>query len=179
MTINKMAEMVIENKIDEMLKCLDVDIEHIQTNLSRLNELRAFVIKRDDTQLMKLLNEIQMESDSYKEHELKRKMIRASLSKLLGCGIDKITLSNLETMLDNDKRKEVSDKKALLKTLVESFKSEYASTIVLVSECSRFNKMLIKSIFEPTKNNSVSYNAKGGSRNNRESDKSWLINCNL
>ena len=174
-----MNTLEIENKIKRMLVCLDVDIEHIQTNLSRLNELRALVIKRDDTQLMNLLNKIQMESDSYKEHELKRQLIRRSLAISLGCGIEKVTLSNLETMLNGDKRKEVNAKKVLIKSLVENFKKEYASTIVLVSECSRFNKLLIKSIFEPTKTHSVYYNAKGNSRDNRESSKSWLINCNL
>ena len=179
MNIIKMAAIEVENKIDEMLKCLDVDIEHIETNLSRLNELRALVIKRDDTQLMRLLNEIQMESDNYKEHELKRQMIRRRLANLLRCGLEKVTLSNLETMVSVEKRNEVSTKKAHIKSLVENFKKEYASTIVLVSECSRFNKMLIKSIFEPAKTHSAYYNAKGNARDNRENNKSWLINCNL
>lgn len=179
MTLTKMAAMEIENKIDEMLKCLDVDIEHIQTNLSRLNELRAFVIKRDDKELMRLLNEIQMESDSYKEHELKRQMIRRKIANMLGCGMEKVTLSTLENMLDEEKRNIVSAKKGHLKSLVERFKSEYASTIILVSECSRFNKLLIKSIFEPAKTSSVYYNSKGTTRQSRENNKSWLINCDL
>jgi hypothetical protein len=179
MKIIKMLTIEIENKIDEMLECLDVDIEHIQTNLMRLNDLRALVIKRDDTQLTRLLNEIQMESDSYKEHESRRFMIRKQLAKLLTCEIEKITLSTLETMLDEEKRNCLRTKKAQIKALVESFKVEYASTIVLVSECSRFNKMLIKSIFEPAKANPISYSSKGTVRENRDSSKSWLVNCDL
>ncbi|MBN2590868.1 MAG: hypothetical protein JXA96_13470 [Sedimentisphaerales bacterium] len=179
MKITKMNAMEIENKIDEMLECIDVDIEHIQTNLSRLNELRALVIKRDDAQLMRLLNDIQMESDSYRGHELKRQMIRRRLANLLGCKIEKVTLSNLATMLAEEKRNYVSAKKALIKSLVESFKSEYASTIILVSECSRFNKMLIKSIFEPAKTNSVYYNPNGKVREHRDNNKPWLVNCDL
>ena len=179
MVVYKMVAIEIENKVSEMLECLNVDIEHIQKNLSYLNELRSLVIKRDDTELMKLLNEIQMESDSYKEHELKRHMIRKNLANLLGCPIEKVTLSTLETMLDDERKNSISTKKAQLKFLVQNFKKEYASTIILVSECSRFNKMLIKSIFQPSKAGSVYYNAKGTARENRENRKSWLINCDL
>ena len=179
MKITKMAAMEIENKIDEMLKCLDVDIEHLQINLSRLNELRSLVIKRDDVQLMKLLNDIQMESDSYREHEFKRQMIRRRLANLLGCGIEKVTLSNIAAMLAEEKRNFVNAKKAQIKSLVESFKSEYASTIILVSECSRFNKMLIKNIFEPSKTGSVYYKPNGKVREHRDNNKSWLVNCDI
>ena len=174
-----MAAIEIENKIDELLECLDVDIEHLQTNLLRLNELRALVIKRDDKELLKLLNDIQMESDSYREHELKRQMIRRNLAGILMCGIEKVNLSNLALMLSEEKRKNVNTKKTQIKSLVESFKSEYASTIILVSECSRFNKMLIKSIFEPAKTNSVYYNPKGKVRDQRDYNKSWLVNCDF
>ena len=174
-----MEAMVIENKIDDLLSCLDVDIEHIQTNLSRLNELRAFVIKRDDEQLMKLLNEIQMESDSYKEHEFKRQMIRRNLAGMLGCAINKVTLSSLANILSEEKRNIINTKKAQIKSLVESFKSEYASTIILVSECSRFNKMLIKSIFEPSKTSSVYYKPNGRVKEHRDNNRSWLVNCDL
>lgn len=174
-----MVAIEIENRIDEMLKCLDVDIEHIKINLSRLNELRALVIKRDDTELMKLLNEIQMESDSYKEHEMKRQMIRNSLAKMLGCEIEKVTMSNLATMLSEEKRGHVNAKRNLIKSLVQNFKSEYASTVILVSECSRFNQMLIKSIFEPTKTNSVCYKPNGRVNEYRDNNKPWLVNCDL
>ncbi len=174
-----MAAVEIENKIDEMLECLDVDIEHLETNLLRLNDLRALVIKRDDAQLMRLLNDIQMESDSYREHEFKRQMIRKRLANLLGCGIEKVTLSNLASMLDEEKRNFVNVKKARIKALVESFKSEYASTIILVSDCSKFNKMLIKSIFEPSKTGSVYYKPNGKVREHRDNNKSWLVNCDI
>ena len=174
-----MDAMVIENKIDELLECLDVDIKHLQTNLSRLNELRALVIKRDDEQLMGLLNEIQMESDSYREHEIKRQTIRGTLANILRCRIEKVTLSNLASMLSEERREYVNSKKTQIKSLVESFKSEYASTIILVSECSRFNKMLIKSIFQPAKTNSVYYNPQGKVSEQRDHNKPWLVNCDF
>ncbi|MBN1974926.1 MAG: hypothetical protein JW787_14895 [Sedimentisphaerales bacterium] len=171
-----MAENEIENKVDEMLKCLDIDIEHIQTNLSRLNELRSMVIKRDDAQLQKLLNDIHAESDKYKEHESKRHMIRKGLADSLGCGMEKITLSMLETRLPEPKRNSVSTKKTQLKSLVENFKKEYAGTIILVSECSRFNKLLIKSIFNLGKTGSAVYNARGTVGEHKEVNKSLLVN---
>ena len=66
----------IENKVDKLLTCLDKDSQHIQKNLSQLNELRSYVIKRDDSGLSKLLRTIQAETSSYRNHELKRQTIR-------------------------------------------------------------------------------------------------------
>ena len=46
--VYKMVANEIENKVADMLKCLDIDIEHIRKNLLRLNEMRGLIIKRDD-----------------------------------------------------------------------------------------------------------------------------------
>jgi len=54
------------DKVDELLVILDKDTQQIQESLSRLNELRSLVIKRDDAALGKLLERIQYESDSYR-----------------------------------------------------------------------------------------------------------------
>ena len=58
------------DKVDELLIILDKDAQHIQESLSRLNELRGLVIKRDDAALGKLLGSIQSESNSYRSQEL-------------------------------------------------------------------------------------------------------------
>ncbi len=72
----KTAAIEIENKVDELLTVLDRDIRYIRENLSRLNELRSLVVKRDDASLRKLLGSIQSESNSYKDNELKRHLLR-------------------------------------------------------------------------------------------------------
>ena len=169
----------IERQIDEMLDCLDIDIEHIRKNLAHLNEMRGLVIKRDDEALQKLLDCIQAESESYKEFESNRQMIRKRLADSFDCAVSKINLTMLEKNLPETKSVLVRAKKAQLKSLVEDFKKEYASTIILVSECARFNKMLLRSIFSPGKTGSVYYNANGTIGRPKETNNSWLVNCGL
>lgn len=179
MVIRKMVAIEIENLVDEMLECLDVDIEQIQKNLSCLNDMRGLIIKRDDTSLQALLESIHSGSESYKENESKRQMIRKRLADSLNCGTEKVTLSILEEMLSEPKKSQVSGKKTQLKSLVEEFKKEYAGTIILVSECARFNKMLIKTIFNPGNTNPMYYSAKGIVKERKENGKSWIVNCDL
>ena len=169
----------IEELVDEMLDCLDIDIEHIQQNLSYLNELRTLVIKRDDTGLKQILDNIHAKSESYKEHELMRQTIRKKIADILGCNITQVTMSMLETKLEVTKRNLVKVKKEQLKSLVEIFKREYTGTIVLVSECARFNRLLITSIFNLGKTGSVVYDANGTINKRRDNNKSWLVNCNF
>ena len=66
----------IEDKVDELLVCLDIDALNIQENLSQLNELRSLVIKRDDAALGTLLEKIQAKSDKYRSNESNRQSIR-------------------------------------------------------------------------------------------------------
>jgi dGTP triphosphohydrolase len=169
----------LEKQVEEMLDCLDIDIKHIEKNLAHLNEMRGLVIKRDDAALQKLLDCIQAESESYKEHESKRQMIRKKLADSLDCAVNNITLTMLGKKLPETKSILVREKRAHLKSLVEDFKTEYTSTIILLSECARFNKILIKSIFNAGKTDSVYYKANGTVSEHKEDDNSWLVNCGL
>jgi polyhydroxyalkanoate synthesis regulator protein len=173
-----MMSIGIEELVDEMLECLDIDIEHIKQNLSRLNELRSLVIKRDDDGLRKIFDSIHTNSESYNEHEMTRHVVRKKIADFLGCNISQVTLSILETKLDVNKKNQVKIKKEQLKSLVEIFKREYANTIVLVSECARFNRLMIKNIFNYGKAATVVYDAKG-TINKQKDHKSWLVNCDL
>ena len=156
-----MVAIEIENKVDMMLECLDIDIEYLQMNLLRLNDLRAFVIKRDDKALTQLLENIQKESEKYKHNETKRQILRKEIADLLEYKIEQITLSMLANQLSQTRQELINTKRTQLKTLVTQFRKEYAGTAILLSECSRFNKLLIKSVFEMGKTGSVYYNANG------------------
>jgi len=156
-----MVAIEIENKVDEMLECLDIDIEYLQMNLSRLNELRALLIKRDDKELQQLLEHIHKESERYKSNEIKRQMIRKELAYLLECDTKQVTLSMLSNRLSETKKDFVNKKRTQLKSLVVQFRKEYSGTAILLSECSRFNKMLIRSVFDIGKTGSVYYSANG------------------
>jgi len=160
----KTATVEIEDKINELLVVLDKDIQHIQDSLSRLNELRSLVIKRNDADLGKLLESIQTESDGYRSHELKRQSIRKELANALDCNFEQVTLSGLEAVLPEEQKVQVATRKVQLRALTEELKKEHLSTVMLLSDCARFNRQLLKSVFDLGKMGVVYYNSKGSAK---------------
>ncbi len=154
----------IEDKVDELLVCLDKDAQHMQESLLHLNEIRELVIKRDDDALGKLLNNIRVVSDCYRDHELNRKSIRKELADSLGCDLEQMTLSALQASLPEAKKDQVTQMKAKLRSLSAELKKEYLSTALLLSECARFNNLLLKGIFDLGKTESIHYNSNGETR---------------
>ena len=160
----KATAIEIEDKVDELLAALDKDSRHIQESLLKLNELRSLVVKRDDAALGRLLESIQTESGSYRSHELKRESIRKDLADALGCNLEQMTLSAIEASLPEEKKAQVTRMKAKLKSLITELKKEHLSTALLLSECTRFNNLLLKSIFDLGKSDVVYYNSNGATR---------------
>jgi hypothetical protein len=154
----------IEDKVDKLLTCLDKDSQHIQESLSQLNKLRSYVIKRDDSGLSQLLKIIQAETSSYRNHESQRQIIRKELANALGCKTEQVTLSALEARLPKGEKDQVIKKKAKLMSLIKELKKEHLSTILLLSECARFNNLLLKSIFDLGKTGAVYYNSNGATK---------------
>ena len=160
----KAAAASMEDKVDQLLVCLDKDAQHIQESLLQLNEMRRLVIKRDEAALGKLLESIQADADRYRRHELNRKSIRKELADCLGCGFEQMTLSALQASLPEEKKDQVARIKAKLRSLSAELKKEYLSTALLLSECARFNNLLLKGIFNLGKADSVHYNSSGATR---------------
>jgi hypothetical protein len=157
----KTAIIEIEDKVDRLLAVLDKDIRHIQDNLSILNELRSFVVKRDEVSLHKLLESVQFESNSYKENELKRRLLREELAAALDCSFAQMTLSRLETVLSGEKKTEVTQRKFKLNALAGKLRIEHSSTVMLLSDCARFNSMLLKGILELGQTGTITYSSRG------------------
>ena len=154
----------IEAKVDELLAVLDEDIRHIQKSLSQLNELRSLVIKRDDIALAKLLGSIRTEADTYATNESKRQSIRRELAGAFGCKLEDMTLSRLQTVLPEQKKVQISDRKASLRALIKQLKTEHSGTAMLLSECARFNSLLLRTISDVGKTGTVTYSPNGASK---------------
>ena len=159
----------IEDKINEMVVCLDKDIEYIQKNLSNLDLLRTLVIKRDDAALYRLLENIQSEVENHKQHELQRQSIRKELAKYFSCTVGEMTLSKLALSMTESERIRIVQQKEKLRALVRKLKIEHASTARLLTESARFNNMLLKSIFDIGNADMVYYSANGISKIQSES----------
>ena len=168
----KTTAIEIEDKVDELLVALDKDIQHIQDSLSRLNEVRSLVIRRDDVGLGKLLESIQSESDDYETHELKRQSIRKELAIALGCNPEQMTLSRLEAILSEEKKVQVTERKKKLRPLTEELRKEHLSTVLLLSECARFNRLLLKGIFGLGKAGTIIYSSDGSTK--RQTDTAFV-----
>ena len=168
----KATAVEIEEKIDELLVILDKDIQHIQENLLRLDELRGLVVKRDDATLGKLLASIQNESDDYKSNELKRQSMREKLAIALDCNLEQMTLSRLEAKLSGEKKAQVAGKKTILRSLAKELKKKHLSTALLLSDCARFNSMLLRSVFELGKTGTITYSSNGSKR--RQADTAFV-----
>ena len=166
------TEIPIEEKVDQLLACLEKDGRHIERNLSQLNELRRLVIKRDEPALAGLLESIRAESESYRTHESERQSIRRELGDMLGCELRQMTLSTLQAHLPKAKRAQVAQAKARLRSLIEEYKKEHLSTALLLSDCARFNNLLLKSIFEIGNTGTVYYNSNGTAK--RQTDTAFV-----
>ena len=164
----KAATIEIEDKVDELLEILDRDIRHTEKSLLWLNELRSSVVKRDDAASGKLLESIRAESDSYRSNELKRQSIRKELANTLGWNVEQVTLSALEAILPEEQKTQIAERKDKLRALTEELKKEHLSTALLLSECARFNSILLKSIFSFGKTETITYNSKGSTKRQNE-----------
>jgi hypothetical protein len=160
----KATAIEIEDKVDKLLAVLDKDIQYIQESLSRLNELRSLVVKRDDVSLGRLLENIQVESKGYRSHESRRQSIRKELASALDYDVEQVTLSRLEAVLPEEKKAQVTERKMRLRALAKELKKECLSTAMLLSDCARFNRVLLNSIFELGKTGTVIYSSNGSAK---------------
>jgi len=155
------AAIEIEDTVDKLLAVLDEDIRNIRKSLSTLDDLRHLVIKRDDASLRKLLEGAKSESSSYKNSEAKRQLLREKLAIALDCAPGQMTLSRLETELSGERKAQVAERKIRLRTLIDKLQKEHAGTMMLLSDCARFNGMLLKSVLQLGQTGEITYSPQG------------------
>ena len=157
----KTTPIEINIKVDQLLIVLEGEIQRVRINLTRLNELRAMVVKRDETSLRNLLKLIQSESGGQSGNELKREMLRAELAGIFGCDLRQMTLSRLADGMSGEKRDKVIQARTTLQTLGQKLKREYLSTMMLLSECARFNRTLLSNVLNLGQSGTVTYSSNG------------------
>ena len=72
-----------------------------------------------------------------------------------------MTLSRLETESSGEKRAQVAERRIKLRALIEKLKKEHVSTMMLLSDCARFNSMLLKSFSQLGATGEITYSPKG------------------
>ncbi len=157
----------IEEKVDELLIILDQDIRNLQENLQRLDELRGFVVKRDEEALAGLLDVIQRQSSGQSDNDSRRKRVCEELAAALGWSVDQVTLSRLESVTTREIGAGISGRREALKSLAERLKSEYIGTAMLLADCARFNSVLLSSVLDLGGAETLTYGPTGFARRNR------------
>jgi hypothetical protein len=150
-----------ERKVTALLEVLDADIRHVETVLSRLDALRALLIKRDDGGLECLLEDIRRQGEARLAHERQRQALRGELAAELGCRGEELTLSALQARLTGPSRTALAARQARLKTLVQQLQREHTLTMVLIADCARFNRSLLRAFFGLVGRGNTTYRASG------------------
>ena len=152
---------VATTKVEELLAVLDEDIRHLEATLSHLDALRRLLIKRDDTGLRELLDEIGRQAGAREENEQKRQHLRAELAVTVPCTPDQLTLSRLQSVLPDPYRGVLCERQGRLRALMTDLKREHKVTALLVSDCARFNRALMRVVFGLDGKDTVTYNPNG------------------
>ena len=74
--------------------------------------------------------------------------------------------------LPKERKAQVAEKKAKLRSLTNELKEEHLSTAMLLSDCARFNSLLLKSVFDLGKTETVTYNSNGSTK--RQTDTAFV-----
>jgi hypothetical protein len=160
-----------ETRMAALLDVLDEDIRHLEYTLSRLDTLRALLIKKEDAALRRLLEEIRRRAETYQANEQKRQQLRRDLAADLGCPPGEVTLSQLVTELSGSTCPDavrrygaaVADRQARLRSLAARLKREYTLTVLLVRDCVRFNRSLL-AVFFGSGGRGTTYSPTGAAR---------------
>lgn len=154
----------IQARVAALLSVLDEDIRHIEATLLRLDALRGSLIKRDDEGLRKLLEEIQEQSQAYAATELRRQTLRRELAAGLGLPDGDLTLSGLVSRLTGQDRASVAERQTRLKFLVARLKREHTQTSLLIADCAKFNRSLLRVFLGPDGKTGTTYSPTGAAR---------------
>ena len=133
--------------VEEFAEILAEEICQVELTLVRLDELRSAVIKRDESGLRALLESIQSEGSHYRMVESRREILRRRAAEVLGCSSKEVNVSSICRHVGKRERDLLTVRQEKLAGLVNRLRIEHSCTRILLKECSRFNKMLLRGIF--------------------------------
>ena len=133
----------ITGRIEEMLNVLARDKQHIEYAVSKLNDLRGFVIKRDEQGLVQLLGEIREETMDYQANEDRRGVIQKELAGLFGCQPRELTLSVLKKRVSGTAGAAIGESQEKLRKMVNTRKTEMDDVAnILIARLAQFHSTL-------------------------------------
>lgn len=137
-----------EKDIAEMLEILDADISNTESDINILNELRGYLVSRDEKNMLRLLYAVRSIIQNRQDNQAKRFNVRRKLAQSLDCAVEKLTLSKLCDYIEEPFKAAIAERRNVLVQIVERFKTEYEATVFLLSDCARFNSLLLRSLVD-------------------------------
>jgi hypothetical protein len=167
-----MVSAIIESKIAALLEVLDEDVRHLENALSRLDLLRSLLIRRESAALEQLLDDIRQQAEAHRAIEQKRQQLRQDLALDLDCTEGELTLSRLRKELtgpacsDTQRRcgAAVAERQARLRSLAAQVRREHTLTALLLRDCARLNRSLLRVFLESGGRGCATYSPTGTAR---------------
>ena len=158
----------VEEQIEAFLALLDRDIPHLQGVLTRLEQIREYILQRNEEALTRLLEVVRGEADLYGDQEARRRRSRETLAEVLHCRVEDVTLTRLEAYATPSQRPRLVERRETLKALAVQLKLEHLKTSRLLAECRRFNTALLNELLGLDRHSMVTYGAHGRMQRNQD-----------
>jgi hypothetical protein len=159
-----MMQADVAEKADADVSVLDEDIGYVEATLSRLDGLRGLMIKRDAVGLEPLLSKIAEEAEAPAAKCATRQQLTRDLAGALGAKAERVTLAELQSRLPEAWGTALVERRTRLRSLAADLKREYSLTSTLLSDCARFNRLLMRAYFGAKGQSGVTYNPNGATR---------------
>ncbi|MBN1817611.1 MAG: hypothetical protein JW828_09625 [Sedimentisphaerales bacterium] len=151
-----------DSLVQELLEILDAEQKRIVLTLTRLDELRSAVIKRDENTLYALQETIRTEQQQTAVLESRRETVRKKIADILGCSVGQLNLTRLCKSLDGILLRQAQSMQQSLKESVRRLRNEHTVTTLLLRDCARINQALLRCLLGERGGTRL-YNARGTS----------------
>jgi hypothetical protein len=139
-------QMTIESLTDRLLEALDREAAYLSSITDHLATLSRLVLKRDESALNDLLEEVKDETSNRIRNETARGELTAALATVIGCQTSAITLTMLEKHVSRQQELQLQKRGAQLRILVGDLQKQHYSTSMLLCEMIRINRTLLAGI---------------------------------
>ncbi len=139
---------------------LDQEQQRIEQILRQLDDLRSAVIRRDENGLEELMKQIQAQQNMYSQLDQRRQQMRRRLAETVGCPESQLNLTRLIGSIPAEQGDPLRRRQDTLGRQVRRLKMEHHLTELLLADCTRLNRMLLRTMLGEVGN---SYNAQGRS----------------
>lgn len=158
----------LAQSIDQLLVVLQKDLERIEQSIERLNELRALVIKRDDSGLDRLLEQMRSQSEEYVQNQKLREQLREQIAVILDWPVEQVRLGRLQQILPERQSIQVAQMRERLTKTIARLRTEHAGTALLLADLARFNGILLNWILETGRACGMTYDCRGETSRSRD-----------